>query len=155
RQTRADPRGLRFRNEIDVPRTGPLGAVEDGPLLDRGDAARYGDDDPRAQAPAAPAGLVDEVAEHGFAELEVGNHAVLQRAHGGDRLGGPAEHLAGELAYGRPAPEDFTRPFFERHDRGLVEYDPAPLDGDEGVGGPEIDGEVWAEPAAQTVEHPC
>ena len=87
--------------------------------------------------------LLDEVAQHLLGHVEVGDHAVLQRADRRDRPGRAAEHplrldadrvhLAGALV--------------DRDHRRLREDDPAPSHVDEGVGRTEIDRHVaTAEP---------
>ncbi len=89
--------------------------------------------------------LLDEVAQHLLGDVEVGDHAVLQRADRGDRPGRAAEHplrldadgvhLAGALV--------------DRDDRGLGEDDAAAAHVHERVRRAEVHGHVAAAEAAQ------
>src|SRR5262245_37811464 len=58
-----------------------LGRVDDGALLDAGDARRHGDDDAGHDPELAIMDLLDEVADEGLGDVEVGDDAV---AHGAD-----------------------------------------------------------------------
>ena len=112
-----------------------------------GHAGRDADDDARVRE-AVLVHLLDEVAEHLLGDVEVGDHAVLQRADRGDRPGRAAEHplrldpdrvhLAGALV--------------DRDDGRLGEHDPAAADVDERVGGAEVDGHVAAAESGQVIE---
>ena len=126
---------------------GGEGRLFDRSALDAGDAGRDADDDARVRK-AVLVHLLDEVAEHLLGDVEVGDHAVLQRADRGDRPGRAAEHplrldpdrvhLAGALV--------------DRDDGRLGEHDPAPADVDERVGGAEVDGHVAAAESGQVIE---
>ncbi len=85
--------------------------------------------------------LQDEVAEHPLGDLEVGDDAVLQRAHGNDVAGRAPDHL---LRFGADR-EDATGVGVDRDDGRLVEYDPATPDVHQRVGGPEVDSHVTAD----------
>ena len=94
--------------------------------------------------------LLDEVPQHLLGDVEVGDHAVLQRADRGDRarratehplrLDADGVHLAGSLVDG--------------DDGGLGEHDAAAADVHERVGRAEVHGHVAAAEAAQIVEEP-
>ena len=96
--------------------------------------------------------LADEMLDHLLRHLEVGDHAVAQRADGLDVARGAAEHLLGLLADGEhhllaPDIRDGDYP-------GLVQHDPAAFDVDEGIGRAEVDGHVGRHQAKQSSEHP-
>ncbi len=91
RQAGADRGGHRLLDQVRLARAGGERRLLDGPPLDAGDAGRDADDDARVRE-AVLVHLLDEVAEHLLGDVEVGDHAVLQRADRGDRPGRPAEH---------------------------------------------------------------
>jgi hypothetical protein len=83
---------------------GIRGGIADRPALDRRRARGNADDDlgalhpPRAEVRAR---LGDEVLDHVLGDLEVGDHAVAQRADGAQVLGRLAEHQLGVVADAR------------------------------------------------------
>jgi hypothetical protein len=89
--------------------------------------------------------LFDEVAQHALGDVEVGDHAVLQRPDRGDgswcstqhplRLHADRMHVSVLRVHG--------------HDRGLGEHDPATAHVHERVRGSQIDGHVPAAEAGQ------
>ena len=97
--------------------------------------------------PPALVHLVDEVAQHLLADLEVGDDAVLQRPDGLDVARRAADHALGL----EPDGERASVLHVDRDDRGLVEHDAAPADVDERVGGPEIDRHVAAHDGRETL----
>jgi hypothetical protein len=91
---------------------------------------------------------LDEVSEHLFGHLEVGDHPVLQRPDRGDVAGRAADHPL------RLDPDRVDLAGFgvDRDHRGLGEDDAAPTHVDERVRGAEVDRHVApaeAEDAAQ------
>ena len=84
--------------------------------------------------------LLDEVAEHLLGDVEVGDHAVLERPDRGDRPGRAAEHPL------RLDPDGvhLAVPLVDRDHRRLREHDAAPPHVDEGVGGAEVHRHVAA-----------
>src|SRR3954451_17762949 len=68
-------------------------------LLDAGHARGDADDHARVRPPVL-VDLLDEVAEHLLGHVEVGDHAVLERADRGDGAGCAAEHALGLDAHG-------------------------------------------------------
>ena len=143
----ADRGRHRLLDQVRLPGAGGERRLLDGAPLDAGDAGRDADDDARV-GEAVLVHLLDEVAEHLLGDVEVGDHAVLQRADRGDRPGRAAEHplrldadrvhLAGALV--------------DRDHGRLGEHDAAAADVDERVGGPEVDGHVAAAEAGQVIE---
>ena len=147
RQPGADRGGHRLLDQVRLARAGGERRLLDRALLDAGDARRDADDDARMRE-AVLVHLLDEVAEHLLGHVEVGDHAVLQRADRADRPRRAAEHplrleadrvhLAGALV--------------DRDDGRLGEHDAAPAHVDERVGGAEVDGHVAAAEAREVVE---
>ena len=91
--------------------------------------------------PLARVHALDEVAEHLLADVEVGDHAVLQRTDRLDVLGRAPDHL---LRFDADR-ERTTVARVDRDDRRLVEHDAAPAHVDERVRGAEVDRHVAAE----------
>ena len=108
-------------------------------LLDRGDLRRHADHDARAGGEAAAAMcLSNEVLQHLFRDVEVGDDAVL---HGADRLDvarRAAEHFLGGVTHRL----DLVGLLVDDDDRGLSHHDAAIGHEDERVGGPQIDREI-------------
>jgi len=112
-----------------------------GALLHAGDPARNGDDDSRLGQVTAAVHLLDEVPEHPLGDVEVGDDAVLQRAHRDDVSGRAADHPLGLDADG----DDLPGIGIERDDRRFVEHDAAAPDVHQGVGCAEVDCHVTAQ----------
>ena len=97
--------------------------------------------------------LLDEELQHLLGQGEVGDHAVLHRAHRGDVSGRAAEHV---LGLGADRDDDLAaarRLVLDRDHRRLVEHDARAAHVDQRVGGAEIDGQVAGEIAAEAFEH--
>jgi hypothetical protein len=88
-------------------------------------------------------GFFDEILEHPLGHFEVGDHAVLHRADGLDVAGRAPQHLLRLAAHGL----DTVGQLVDDDDGGLPDDDPLAHGEDQGVGGPEIDGEVFGEVA--------
>ena len=147
----ADRGGHRLLDEVGLARAGGERRLLDGALLDAGDAGRDADDDARVRE-AVLVHLLDEVAQHLLGDVEVGDHAVLQRADRGDRARRAAEHAL-RLDADRV---DVARALVDRDDRRLGEHDPTAAHVDERVGGAEVDGHVAAAEAGHRAEAcPC
>ena len=80
---------------------------------------------------------MDEVAEHLFGDDEVGNHAVLQGADGGDVAGRSTEHALGLDAHRRHLLLGAV--VADGDDRRLVQDDALFLDIDERIGRAKVD----------------
>jgi hypothetical protein len=133
---------------------GAFGGLADGAALDLRRADRHADQHARRRLEhAVVVHLADEVLQHLLGVGEIGDHAVLHRAHGGDVPRRAAEHVLGLGAHGDDDLAAAAVVLLHRDDRGLVEHDAAVADIDEGVGRPQVDGEVAGEIAAQTLEH--
>ena len=101
-------------------------------------------------------GSVDEVLEHRLGVGEVGDHAVLHRAHRGDVARRAAEHLLGLGADRGDRTIAAADAVVAHRDHGrLVEHDALPAGIDQGIGGPQVDGQVIGEESAQTSEEHC
>src|SRR5216684_656209 len=92
--------------------------------------------------------LLDEMAEHLLGHVEVGDHAVLERADRADRPRRAAEHALRLEADG----VHLTRALVDRDDRRLGEHDPATSHIDKRVRRSEVDGHVAAAEAGQVIE---
>ena len=88
-----------------------------------------------------PLRLLDEIREHLFHRLEIGDHAVSHRPHGFDVRRGSSKHVAGI----RPDGFDAATHDVERDNRGLAQRDPAARE-DGGVDRPQIEGDVRVGP---------
>jgi hypothetical protein len=110
-------------------------------------AGRDADHDARVR-PAVLVHLLDEVAQHLLGDVEVGDHAVLERADRRDRPGRAAEHALG-LDADRV---DLAGAAVDRDHARLGEHDAATAHVDERVGGPEIDGHITATEAGEVRE---
>ena len=66
--------------------------------------------------------LVDEVLQHLFRHLEIGDHAVFQRPDSGDIARRPAQHALGVGTYG--GDRLLTVVGTDRNHRRLVQHDP-------------------------------
>ena len=98
--------------------------------------------------PAILMHLLDEVPEHLLRHLEVGDHAVLERADGLDVAGRAAQHALGLDADG----VHLARALVDRDDRRLGQHDAATAHVDQRVGRAEVDGHVAAAERAEVVE---
>src|SRR6185436_64579 len=107
-------------------------------------------DDHARMRPAVLVDLLDEVAEHLLRDVEVRDHAVLQRPDRLDRPGGAPKHALG-LDSNRV---NLARARVDRDDRRLRQDDSAPAHVDERVGGPEVDRHVAAPEPREIAEKP-
>jgi hypothetical protein len=83
--------------------------------------------------------------QHLLGRLEVGDHAVLERADRGDALGRAADHPLGVV----PDRNQLTGLLVDRDDARLVHEDAFAAHVDERVGGAEINGHVPADEACE------
>ena len=143
-QAGADRGGHRLLDQVRLARAGRERGLLDRALLDAGDAGRHADDDARVR-PAVLVHLLDEVAQHLLGDVEVGDHAVLERPDRLDVAGRAAEHALGLDADG----VHLARALVDRHHRRLGEHDAAAAHVDERVGRAEVDGHVAAAEAGQ------
>jgi hypothetical protein len=81
---------------------------------------------------------VDEVAQHLLADLEVGDHAVLQRPDGLDVRRRASDHPLGLCPHGQRA----TVLDVDGDHRRLVQHDAAAADVHQRVGGTQVDSHV-------------
>ena len=145
-----DRGGHRLLDEPCPARPGVHRGIEDGALLDLGDAGRDAQDHPRARDEAdALVHLVDEVPDHLLGHVEVADDAVAERPDRDDVGRGPPDHPLG-LGADR---EHLLGLRVDRHDARLAHDDAPVADMDERVRGPEVDPDVAREQAEQSVEH--
>src|ERR1700730_4824796 len=147
----ADSRRHRFLDQVYLPGAGGFGRLAQRALFDPADARGGADHDPRADQITAVVGLLNEVAQHAFGNLEVSDDAVLERTDRDDRTGRTAENLLGFGADGENAAAS-TRVLPDRHHRGLIAYDTLALDVDQRVGGSQINGEIFRKPAKHSIQ---
>ena len=122
---------------------GLFDGVADGALLDVGDAGGGGDHDFGADEVEASGDERNIVAEQGFDDAVVVDHALAHGADDADEFGGAADHVGGVAAGG----EDGVFLGGEGDDGGFVDDDAAAAsgDGDAESGGAEIDAEPLGE----------
>ena len=137
----ADGRGHGLFDEIDLTGAGAEGGFLHGALFHLGDAGGHADHDARAHEAALVVHLGDEVAEHGFRHLEVGDDAVLHGADGADVAGSAAEHALGLGPHGEHLVVA-AAVLLHCHHGGLAQNDALPLDIHAGVCGTKVDSEV-------------
>ena len=123
---------------------------EDGALLHLSGAAGNADHDTWSSDADATdlERLLNEVIEHPRGHVEVGDHAVAKRTRGDDVRRCPTDHRFGLLA----DREDRVVDPVDRDDRGFVDDDPAAAQGDERVGGAEIDSYIGRESSSEPAE---
>jgi hypothetical protein len=134
----ADGGGHGFLHEVDLTGLGAIRAVLDGAFFDLRDFRRDADDDAGPHPHGAVVRLLDEVRQHLFRDLEVGDDAVLHRFDGDDVAGRAPEHFLGFLADRLDTSGDLV----DGHDRRLVDDDTLATRVHAGVGGAKVDGEV-------------
>jgi hypothetical protein len=146
RHVGADRGGHWLLDEIDRARAGIGSGVADCAAFDRSRSGRNADHDFR-EAPGAHLAamhLVNEVLDHLLGDVDVGDHAITQRADGLDLVGRLAHHQLGVLADGfHPLDAIYG---LNCDDRRLIEDDAPAADVDEGVGRPEVDRHVVRHP---------
>ena len=148
RQACADRGGHRLLDQVRLARAGGERRLLDRALLDPGHSRRDADDDARVGEPVL-VHFLDEVAQHLLRDVEVGDHAVLERPDRRDRPGGAAEHALGLDADG----VYLARALVDRDHARLREHDAATAHVDERVRGSEVHGHVAAaEPVEVTKE---
>jgi hypothetical protein len=130
-QACADSRHHRLFHEIHFAGLGAVGRVFDGALLHLGNLGRHTDHDARMHQHLAVVRLLDEVVQHLFGDLEVGNDAILHGLDGHDVAGRAAQHLLGLLAHGF----HLAGVLVDGHDGGLIHNDALAGRKDQCVGG--------------------
>jgi hypothetical protein len=139
REAHTDGRSHGLVDHVDTLRAGGHRGGAHGAALELGDARGNADDHPRLDAENAFGGdLLEEMTEHHFRHVHVGDHAVFERTDRLDPLGRAAEHALGL----EPDAHDATAALLDGHHGGLVEDDPLALHVHERVCRPEIDGDV-------------
>jgi hypothetical protein len=118
-ETRTDGGRHRLLDEVDLAGAGGERRLAHGALLDARDARRNADDDARPDQAAPVVGTLDEVAQHRLGDLEVRDHAVLDRADGADLARRAAQHLLGVVTDGEHAVAATVLVANDRHDARL------------------------------------
>src|SRR5690606_29837596 len=128
--TRPDGRGHGLGDEDDLLGARFLARLDDGPLLDAGDARRHAHGDLGTENGPAAADFADEMFQHELGHGVVGDNAVFQRPNRDDAVGGTPDHAPGLFAH-RQQPVGFLR---HGDDRRLAENDALPAHENEHVG---------------------
>src|SRR5580698_8130326 len=97
--------------------------------------------------------LVDEVLEHLLRVGEVGDDAILHRAHGVDVPRGATEHALGFRANGHNDLATARGLILNGDDRGFVEYDALVAHVDQGICSTQVDRQITGKVTAKTFEH--
>ena len=113
--------------------------------LNVGDARRDADDDAGFKDQCLADGLADEVAQHVFRRVVVGNDAVAQRMVSVDVARRPPQHGLGFTADG----DDFIFHRIDGDDCRFIDDNPPVLDEHDDISRPQIDSNIAAEPVGQ------
>jgi hypothetical protein len=148
RQAGPDGRSHGLINDLALVGAGLAGGVFHGAALDFGDARRHPHDHARVRKPALRLDLADEMPQHGLGDVEVGDDAVAQGAHGRDARRSPPYHPLGVL----PHRQDFIGDGVHGHHRGLAQQDAPPADVHQGIGRAQVNAQVRRE-AGEPVHH--
>ena len=136
-QARADRGGHGLLDQVHLAGAGALRGFDDGALFHLGSAGRHADNHARADAEAAVMNLADEVFDHRFRYIEIGDDAIAQGADGDDVPRRAAQHLLGFVA---DLEDGFLAAFHrDRHDGRLIQDDATVTDVNEGIGRTQID----------------
>src|SRR5690606_15807318 len=106
---------------------------------------------PRLREVAATVDHADEVPQHLLAGVEVGDHAVLERAQCSDGVGGAPDHPLRLV----PDRHDLLGCRGDGHDGGFVDQHTTSTDVDQRVRGAEVDGHVATDEAVRHGVNPC
>src|ERR1017187_271261 len=128
-------------DEIDFAGASAIGGVLHGAFFNRRDFAGNSDNDPWMNENAAIVGLLNEVGEHFFGHLEIGDYPVLHRFDGHHVARSSSEHFLGLAADGHY----FTVRLINGDDGRLVHDDAFAAGEDECVRRSEVDGQVRRE----------
>src|SRR5439155_639721 len=129
--------------------------LADRAALDLSRAAGDADDDARggAEEPGIEH-FLDELLQHLLGHRKVGDHAVSHRPDGGDVVRRATEHLLGGEAHLLDDALAVRAAFLaDRNDRGLIQYDALAAHVNQGIGRPQVDGEIAGEIALERFEH--
>ena len=133
----AQRRRKRLLDQVHTARASLHRRLNDSALLDLGHAARNADNDAGLDEGKAD-DLFQELLEHFFRHLIVGDHTVAQRAHRNDVARRPPEHIAGS----RADLKHLACIFIHGHDRRLAEHNAAALLIDQNVRRSKVDADV-------------
>ena len=109
------------------------------------------DDDLGFRPGAALVHLADEMLDHLFGDIEVGNHTVAHRANGLDRARRAAQHHLGILAHCQNLLFAFLG--VVGNHRRLVQHDALALDVDKCVGRTKVDRHIGRKQARKCPKH--
>src|SRR6185436_1145290 len=124
RQAYADRRGHRFSHHEQALDPGRLGRVAHGAALDLGDPGRDADHHGGLDPQDGPVDHhPEEMAQHLFGDMEIGDDPVLHGAHRQDTFRSAAQHPLGL----QPDAQDVAGGLIDGGDRRLVQHDPFAL----------------------------
>ena len=134
---RADGGGQGLLDEVHPPGAGLDARVNDGALLHLGDAGGHADNHPGLEHPHG-GHLADELPQHPFGHIVVGDNALPQGTDGHNVAGGLAQHLLGLCAH----LEQLAGVLVQRHHRRLPQHNTLVLDIDQHAGGAQINADI-------------
>ena len=137
RKTDPDGRRHRLLDQIYFARSGMSCRILHSPLFHLGNAGRHGDDNPGSDQFAMMHSL-NEMPQHRFGDLEVGDHAVFHRPYGHDISRGPSQHAFGFLAHR----QHVGRAGLDGHDGRLAEHDALVSDINQRIGRAQVYSDV-------------
>ena len=135
----ANGSGNRLLNEVDTAAAGLNTCVNNGTLLNFGDAGGHADDETGLKELEAHY-LADEFTQHTLGHVVVADDALAQGADGNDVAGGTPQHqlrFSAEFQY-------FFCIFIDCNNGGFSDHDPLTFDIHEDRGGPEVNSDVFA-----------
>jgi hypothetical protein len=144
----ADRRRHRLLDQIGLTGAGGEAGLLDRPLLDPCDTGGNADNHARV-GEAVGVDLFDEVAQHLLGDVEVGDHAVLERPYRRDVARRATQH---PLRFD-PHRVHLAGLGIDRDHRGLGEHNSSSAYVDERVGRAEVDGHVAAAEPSQISEY--
>ena len=138
RKSRADRRHHRLFHQMHFTGLGAIGRIHDRALFHLRDFRRHSDHDARMYQHLPVVRLLNEIVQHLLGDFEVGDHAVFHGLDGDDVAGRAAQHLFRFLAHGL----HFACVLVDGDDGGLIDHDALALGVHQGVGRPQIDGQI-------------
>ena len=152
-QTAADGGGHRLFDDRDLACARLGCSLAHGAALDLGHTGGHADDDPGASQNAVAAGLADEALQHGRGNVKIRNNAVLKGAHRHDGAGCAANDRLGLMA--DAAHPQLVAARVHGDDAWLAHDDAAALHVHKGVGGAQINADVFGKHSVYSPEKAC
>ena len=139
-------------NQIHFTRTCSKSRLANGPAFNLGRLARHTDQHPRARLNEAVfMHFINEILQHFFANTEVGNDAVFHRTNGLNVAGRTPQHAFGVSS---DRNHTFLVAFGTNcYHRRLVQHNTLVAHTNQGIGRPEVNGQVAGKNATNFLEH--